>query len=68
MQKLKAIPTQLILWTVNCRLWLLLWYSLYHRRACLYRSAGLFRQISRLTQRRKRLEQKLTMMKRGSAL
>lgn len=68
MRKLKAFPTRLTLWAVNCRLWLLLRYSLYHRKAYLYRSAGIFWQISRLTQQRKLLEQKLTVMKRGGAI
>lgn len=68
MRKLKAFSTRLALWGINFRLWMLVRYSLYHRRACLYRSAGIFWRISRLTQQRKLLEQKLTVMKRGGAI
>lgn len=68
MRKIKAFPTRLTLWAINCRLWLLLRYSLYHRKACLYRSAGLFWRISRLTRQRKLLEQRLAILQRGGTI
>ncbi len=68
MHKLQSLSVWLALFCTKWQLWLLLRYSLRQRKAYLYRSAGLFWRIGRLSQRKKLLEQRLTILQRGGTI